>query len=219
MGVPVGPPVCFLKGTRIRTPEGETKVEDLKINDLVETLRGQLPIKWIGRQSFKKSSKHWHESVLPVRISRCALDDGIPHTDLYLSPGHRLYLESVLIEGKLLINGRSIVQAMPGKTDQIEYFHIELEQHEVIFAEGAAVETFQFQLTNGREHFSNFVEYERRYGIDSRAATLPYAPVAGYHGGRSELKAILRRVVSPIVDIRDPLQVAYDRIAARELAD
>ena len=215
MGV-ITVPACFLKGTRIRTPDGGTKVEDLKIGDLVETWRGQSPIKWIGRQSFKKSSKHWHESVLPVRISRCAINAGIPSTDLYLSPGHRLYLEAVLIEARFLVNGRSVVQAMPHETDQIEYFHIELEQHEVIFAEGAAVETFQ--LTNGREHFSNFVEYERCYGIDSCAAMVPYAPVVGYNGGRSELKAILRRAVSPIVDIRDPIQVAYDRIAAREVA-
>ena len=209
------PPICFLRGTHVRTPKGELCVEDLKIGDLVKTLRGRsFAIKWLGRQVFKKASHHWHESVLPVRISRCALGDGIPRTDLYLSPGHRLYLDSVLIEARLLMNGRSIVQAMPDRRDQIEYFHIELEQHEVIFAEEAAAETFQ--VANQREHFDNFIEYERLYGVDS-AAMLPYAPVVGYNGRRSELKRMLRRAASAIVDIRDPVQVAYDRIAAREL--
>ena len=210
-------PICFLRGTRILTSKGEICVENLRIGDRVETLRGNpLPIRWIGRQLFKKASdSRWHESVLPVRISRFALDDRAPHTDLYLSPGHQLYLDCVLIPVKLLVNGASIVQGLPDGMDEIEYFHVELERHEVIFAEGAAAETLL--ATNGREHFSNFIEYERLYGIDSGATMLPYAPLVGYNGGRSELKALLRRVASPIIDIRDPIQVAYDRIVTREL--
>jgi hypothetical protein len=43
----------------------------------------------------------------------------------------------------------------------------------------------------------------------------PYAPLVGYGGGRSDLKALLRLAVSPFVDVRDPIQVAYSRIAAR----
>jgi hypothetical protein len=217
MVVLVVSPICFLRGTRVRTPKGEPRVEDVAIGELIQTLRGPLPIKWIGRQLFKKLSESWHKSVLPVRISRGALADGIPHADLYLSPGHRIYLDSVLIEVRLLINGRSIVQAMPHNRNEIEYFHIELEDHEVIFAEGAAAETFQ--ATTGREHFNNFVEYERLYGVESRAAMLPYAPAIGYNGGRSELKRVFGRAVFPFVDIRDPVQMAYDRIVARELVD
>jgi hypothetical protein len=198
--------ICFLRGTRIRTPKGKTGVEDLRIGDLVETLRGYpLPIKWIGRQVFKKTSERWHESVLPVRVCRDALADGIPHTDLFLSPGHRLYLDSVLIEARLLVNGRSIVRAMSDERDQIEYFNIELEQHEVIFAEGAAAETFQ--MINGREHFDNFIEYERLYGVDNGTVMLPCAPVVGYNGRRSELRGMLRRAVSTVVDMRDQVQV------------
>jgi hypothetical protein len=212
------PPICFLRGTRIRTPQGETGVEDLRIGDLVETLRGHpLPIKWVGRQVFKKTSERWHKSVLPVRVSRSAIDDGIPHADLYLSPAHRLYLDSVLIAAESLINGNSIVQAMPDGRHAIEYFNIEFEQHEVIFAEGAAAETYQG--SSNREFFDNFIEYERLYGRDRRAAVLPYAPVIEYNDRRDELKRLIRRAVSPLFDIRDPLQVTYDRIVAREIVD
>jgi len=43
----------------------------------------------------------------------------------------------------------------------------------------------------------------------------PYAPLVAYGGGRAELKALLRLAVSPSLDMRDPIQVAYSRIAAR----
>ena len=43
----------------------------------------------------------------------------------------------------------------------------------------------------------------------------PCAPRICYNGRRSELKALLRRAVSPVVDVRDPIQLLHDRIAAR----
>jgi len=95
----------------------------------------------------------------------------------------------------------------------IEYFHIELETHEIILAEGAPIETLL--VTEGRERFSNFVEYERLYGKETGPPMAPYVPVLGYSGGRAHLKALLRLGVSQVLDVRDPIQVAYDRIAAR----
>ncbi len=46
----------------------------------------------------------------------------------------------VLIEAKDLVNGFSIVQAE--RVERVEYFHVELETHDVIVAEGALSETF-----------------------------------------------------------------------------
>jgi len=120
-----------------------------------------------------------------------------------------------LIPAEHLVNGITIVQAVPKGMKDIEYLHIELETHEVIFAEGAAAETLL--VTYDRKQFDNSIEFERRYGTHQRSMT-PCAAVAGYNGGRSELKALARRMVTPICDARDPIQVAFDRITARAAA-
>ena len=209
---------CFLRGTRILTPDGEIPVEELTIGALVETLNGTLPVKWIGHQRFRKYSPSWHWSVAPIRVARFALSDQYPHRDLYLSPKHSLFIDGFLIPVEMLVNGSSIAPAMMDDRDVIEYFHIELETHEVIFAEGAPAETLQ--VTGDREEFSNFVEYERLYGADERPAMEPFAPILRYTGARGELERLLRLAVSPVIDIRDPILRARNRIAARaELVD
>src|SRR5262249_18595121 len=126
IGVKVGA-VCYLRGTRIRTLDGERRIEALKIGDPVVTLSsGSKLIKWIGRQHFRKEpGADWPEALLPVRISRFALDEHTPQRDLYVSPDHALLTEDVLIPAIYLVNGTSIVQAMPEGVEQIEYFHIE----------------------------------------------------------------------------------------------
>jgi hypothetical protein len=216
-GPPPPPPKgghCILRGTRILTSRGAERIESLSIGDLVMTTRGEKPIKWIGRQHFTPGrSARWPDSVHPICVSRSALADNVPHTDLYLSPRHAVLINDVLIEVRDLVNGLSITRAVPKGMRDIEYFHIELETHEVILAEGAPVETLL--LTSGRESFSNFIEYERLYGPNTYPAMIPYAPVLGYSRGRAHLWALLRLGVSQVVDVRDPIQVAYDRIAAR----
>jgi hypothetical protein len=42
----------------------------------------------------------------------------------------------------------------------------------------------------------------------------PFAPIFNY-GIRAELQGLLRLPLSPIIDARDPVQRARDRIAAR----
>jgi Hint domain len=114
---------------------------------------------------------------------------------------------------KYLINETSIKQAMPSGISTIEYCHIDLGTHEVIHAEGALVDSY-FDDGSNRENFSNFVEYERLYGVEHQKMT-PFAPMLGYDNGRGALKGLVRSIVSNVVDVRDPIQIAYDRIAGR----
>lgn len=206
---------CFLRGTSIMTPEGEARIEDLKVGDLVETVRGgAVAIKWIGRRAYTRTGPSWNDSVMPIRISRHALDDRTPHRDLYLSPNHALLIDGVLIRVKELVNGISIAPALPAERERIEYLQIVLDTHEVIWAEGALAESFLLRGSN-HENFANFAEYERLYPAGTHLAMTPFAPIVGYEGGREHLKALLCLSISRFVQVRDPIQVAYERIGAR----
>ncbi len=156
------PVVCFQKGTSIRTPSGDRAVEHLAIGDLVVTHSGEAkPVKWVGRQRYTSWLRRWPGTVRPVLVKRGALGPDTPRRDLFVSPGHAFLIDGVLVTARLLVNGRSIVSVKPSAAT-IEYFNVELEAHDVIFAEGAAAETY-FDCGN-RESFDNFAEFYRLYG-------------------------------------------------------
>ena len=204
---------CFLRGTLIQTTDGEIPVEELKIGTLVDTLRGPLPIKWIGRQSFEKASPSWHWSIAPIRVAQFALSAEYPRRDLFLSPHHSLFIDGLLIPVEWLVNGKTITLAEMDDCGAIDYFHIELETHEVVFAEGTPAETLL--VDNDREHFGNFIQYEELYGAGNERVMQPFAPRLEYQGPGGELNRLLRSAVSPVIDVRDPIQKARARIAAR----
>jgi hypothetical protein len=84
----------------------------------------------------------------------------------------------------------------------------------VIYAEGALVESFLDDGSN-RESFSNFIQYERLYGVERQSKMTPFAPILRYRGRRQELKGLVRSLISNVVDVRDPIQIAYDQLAQR----
>jgi hypothetical protein len=78
-----GGPNCFARGTLILTAHGEVPIENLANGALVMTTNGALPVKWVGRQTIRRNaSASWHPSVVPVRVSRFAIDDQTPQRDL-----------------------------------------------------------------------------------------------------------------------------------------
>ncbi len=131
---------CFARGTRISTPGGSVLVEDARPGDLVLTATGDaLPIRWTGRRHVDCDRHSRPAQVWPVRVLAGAFGDGAPNSDLYLSPDHAVYVDDVLIPVKYLINGSTIVQSPHAS---IEYFHLELEKHDIVVADGLAVESF-----------------------------------------------------------------------------
>jgi hypothetical protein len=144
---------CFLKGTKIRTITGERAVEDLAIGDLLPThSNGVRPIQWIGRYQLTRSdaSKSWERDAGPVRVARSALAPNVPHADLYVSQQHGLFIDGVLVRAESLVNGATIVLHDAGDVTELEYYHIKLQSHDVIYAEGAPCET----LAESAVHFA-----------------------------------------------------------------
>jgi hypothetical protein len=203
---------CFLSGTKIATPNGEVEIEKLRVGDLVISVSGGTrPVKWIGRRHLtRQPSEAWHPEAIPVKVARFALDDRTPHTDLYLSRAHAIYLGGLLIPVANLVNGRTITHHNTVAL-ALEYYHIELAKHDVVLAEGLPAETF---AGDSRSGFDNAQEYERVYGA-SAVAPRSFAPLVSLNGGRQELMSRLRSIVSPIYDLRRPIDLIRDEIASR----
>jgi Hint domain len=74
------------------TPNGERRIEELKIGDFMTTLGGGAkPIEWIARRVYRRSAdRGCVASVKPVLIARGALGPNMPHSDLWVSQQHSI---------------------------------------------------------------------------------------------------------------------------------
>jgi hypothetical protein len=132
---------CYLKGTRIATPEGEVAVEHLREGVMVCTASGAIRrIAWIG---FGKAlaTRGRRTAATPVIVRRSALGPNVPHRDLRVTKGHSFYLDGVLIPVEFLVNHRSI--AWDDRAQEVTVFHIELDTHDVLLANGAPAESYR----------------------------------------------------------------------------
>ncbi|CAO3429964.1 Hint domain-containing protein [Azospirillum doebereinerae] len=163
-------PTCILRGALIRAMSGDVPVETLKIGDLVQSaISGEFrPIRWIGRRALSGSSlntEQLRKVHLPVRIVRGAFGPALPERDLHISPGHAIILGDHGVSARLLMNGTSIAQVEAMAS--IEYFHIELDTHDSVFANGLSIETYL--ESDNRHAYDNAAEYEALYpGDDPR---------------------------------------------------
>ena len=183
--------ICYLRGTRILTPDGQVNVEALQIGDSVMTYFGGVQsIKWIGRQSYARRFVQNNREQLPVRIEAGALGESLPERTLYVSPGHSMLIEDTLILAKSLVNGLTITQH--DAPEEIHYYQIELEAHDCVLAEGAWSETYA-DSEGMRNKFHNARTFYALYP-DYRAPAEPQlcAP-------RPQSGAALEEVLRPIV--------------------
>ncbi len=140
---PLDTVACFCAGARILTERGEIQVERIVVGDRVATTRGRMaPVRFVG---------HSRAASQPVRILANAFGDGLPHRDLLLSPEHAVAITDaaglVLIPVHRLLNGATIVSVRGAA--QFDYYHVELDRHDVILAEGLPVESY---LDTGNRH-------------------------------------------------------------------
>jgi hypothetical protein len=146
--------LCFLPGTMIATPAGETPVERLAAGDMVRTASGAVrPITWVGKGRML-ATRGRRNAATPVIVRKGALADNVPHHDLRVTKGHSLFIDGVLIPVEFLVNHRSIY--WDDHAQEVSLYHIELDTHDVLLANGAQAESYRddgnrwlFQNANG----------------------------------------------------------------------
>ncbi len=134
-------PLCFLRGTQIAIPGGQVAVERLAIGDEVVTLRGGIQrIIWIG-EGRVLATRGRRNAATPVIVRKGALAENVPNHDLRITKAHSLYIDDVLIPVEFLVNHRSIL--WDDRAQEVSLYHIELENHDVLLANGAPAESYR----------------------------------------------------------------------------
>lgn len=138
-----GQVVCFAAGTLIETENGPTPVQNLRAGDRVMTRDAGLQnLAWTGERRVAAIG-----DLAPIVIAQGALGNT---RELLVSPQHRMLIEGwraelwfgeteVFVKAKDLVNGDGIYKRVGG---EVSYHHIMFDDHQVVFAEGAASESF-----------------------------------------------------------------------------
>lgn len=143
--------ICFHDGTRLQTLAGEKPLETLRPGDILATEAGvYLPLRFIFCRKVDLSDALSNPKLWPVRIAAGALGCGLPRRDLLVSRQHRILVTSriaermfgdasVLLAAHFLVGLPGIELVRPERG--FCYWHILLDRHAVVFAEGAAAES------------------------------------------------------------------------------
>lgn len=144
--------ICFTPGTRITTPLGPRRVEDLQEGDFVQTKDGGAqPIEWIGRRRMTGARLFAMPHLRPIRLRAGALGIRQPDQALLVSPGHRILVKGavaralfntpeVLVAAKDLVDDDRIV--VDYALREVTYIHFLLPRHHVLWANGVETESF-----------------------------------------------------------------------------
>lgn len=144
-------PICFTAGTLIETEQGLRAVETLVAGDKVLTRDdGLQPLIWVGRRQLSERELRSTPKWRPIRIAANALGDGLPRRDVEVSPQHRVLVRSRIAQRmfdteEVLVAAKELV-AMPDidRADdltEVTYFHLMFDTHQIVFAEGAEMES------------------------------------------------------------------------------
>lgn len=146
--------LCFYPGTALADMYGTKTVETIAAGDYLMTTNGAKRVRWVGQNHIHTGFADPLRS-LPICIRQGALGGGLPVRDLRLSPDHAICIDGILVQASALVNGRSIFRDYD-VPEQFTYYHVELETHELLVAEGVAAESFVDNVD--RMNFHNWDE-------------------------------------------------------------
>ena len=135
-----GEMACFARGTRLLTPNGYVPVEDFKPGDPIITRLGiRRAVRWIGRRNMELGLQA-RQDARPILVLPGAMGPGMPSRQVRLSPSHAVLIDGVLVPVMHLVNGATVLREP--KRGTVTYFHIELDRHDLLMAEGLPVESY-----------------------------------------------------------------------------
>jgi len=158
---PAGGVICFTPGTMIRTEDGIMPVEQISEGVKVQTKdNGCQEVLWTGSRRITGARMYAMPHLSPIRLRAGSLDNDVPDAGLLVSPDHRVMVkgaraqalfntDEVLVTARDLVNDHSIYvdRSMRG----VDYIHMLLPSHEVVFANGVESESFH-PASAGLEH-------------------------------------------------------------------
>ncbi len=142
--------VCFCEGTMIQTEFGERPIETLRAGDRVLTRSGLKPLRWIGKRRLSAVDLEINPKLRPVRIAKGAMGNGLPQQDLLVSRQHRMQTSSAVAQrmfgtAEVLISAIRLTElsgiAVDHDAHEVVYYHLLLDSHEIVFANGAPSES------------------------------------------------------------------------------
>jgi hypothetical protein len=132
-------PQCFVAGTRIAVPGGETRVEDLRVGDAVLTsdAKGSNVVDTRHTAVYVRGA----ERMRPVRIPRGVLG---ATRDLLLSDRHGVVVDGRLVPAAHVQGARREPSPPPDDDAVVHYHHVALARAEaMLLAEGVACESLR----------------------------------------------------------------------------
>jgi len=188
---------CFAAGTLIAIPDGERPVEQIEPGDIVRTADGARAVIWCGHRNVDVSRVAEPDNHWLVCIRADAFEIGRPHRDVWVTQEHAILVDGGLIPARMLVNGGSIL--LDRSRSRYTYYHLELAQHGILFAEGLPTESYLD--TGNRASFGS-------------ASVTPMLPDRSLPDpGRWD-----REAAAPLVTARERVEPIWQRLADRAAA-
>ena len=144
--------ICFTPGTRIITPCGARRIEDLRPGDSIQTKdNGPQQVLWTGHRRMTGARLYAMPHLRPIRFRSGALGIDRPDEDLLVSPQHRMLVKGaaaqslfhaheVLVAAEDLLNDGTI--CVDRALREVTYVHVLMERHQIVWANGLETESF-----------------------------------------------------------------------------
>lgn len=147
-------PLLGLAGTAsLRTPCGERRAENVRPGDLIVTRdNGLQPVRLVWTRTVAEADIAADPSLAPVRLKARAIGPMMPRRDLLVAAGHRVLIPGYRLADlpdnqPCLISARDIADAsdeayLDKGVDEITYYNIVFDAHQVFCANGLPVESY-----------------------------------------------------------------------------